>query len=278
MKLLICVAFHFRQHRLTYLQQVLQQHVTLAPEFEIFITTNTVQADEIALIQSVLPAAAAGKISVVSFVNLDNPWMLTWGHKQIMQERFVGSDFTHFIYTEDDIEIRKSNMQYWLAARDMLRPYHNLYPSFMRVEWHAANHQWVSTDLIKVVSLAASPKLYVEAADAHFINVINPYQGCFLYDRELMAEHIASDTFNIAHYGNIAAHNVEWGGGMAENANFALTFQNVPQGCHSRNFIPYFEKYQEFDRRAFVHHLPNNYAENPATLHGKIDVNAIMVD
>jgi len=276
MKILICIAFHFRYPRLIYLQQVLSSYVRLAPEVEIFIMTNTVDPIEITQIQAIFPQRSAAQvIQTISFVNLVNPWLLTWGHKQIMRERFEGHDFTHFIYTEDDIEITPTSMQYWVREREMLRP-HGFYPSLLRVEWSEVLNTWVSTDVMAPVSIQASPTLRVEHANADYINLAAPYQACFIYDRELMAEHMASDTFDVLKYGKIEAQNFTWGGGMAEHANLGITYDKVPPGFISRNLIRMHRKFRTLDPRAFVHHVPNNYAGNPNTPHGKLPLHQLL--
>lgn len=277
MKILICIAFHFRQTRLVYLRQVLESYLRLAPEVEIFIMTNTVDPLEVGQIQAIYPERGAGKvIQTISFLNLINPWILTWGHKQIMRERFEGHGFTHFIYTEDDIEITPAAMRYWVEEREALRPY-GFYPSLLRVEWNEGLGHWVSTDVMRQVSVQAQPTLRVDATDADFINLPNPYQACFIYDRDLMQEHMASHTFDVHRYGLIEAQNFTWGGGMAEHANLGLTYVNVPPGFGSRNLIRFHRKFRMLDPRACVHHIPNNYATNPDTPHGKVPLHLLLV-
>jgi hypothetical protein len=276
MKLLICIAFHFRQHRLGYLKQVLESYLRLAPQMEIFIMTNTVDPGEIGEIQSVFPERSADQvIHALSFVNLINPWILTWGHKQIMRERFEGHGFTHFIYAEDDIEITPASMSYWLQERENLRP-HGFYPSLLRVEWSESAGTWVSTDVLASTSIQKLPTLRVDACDGDYVNLGNPYQACFIYDRDLMAEHMASDTFDVMKYGKIEVQNFAWGGGMAEHANLGITYDKVPAGFISRNLIRYYKKFGVLDPRCYVHHIPNNYASNPDTPHGKVPLHQLL--
>jgi hypothetical protein len=276
-KILICVAFHFNQSQLLYLQQVLKSYVEFAVDFELFIMTNTVDNDEVALLRSALPVSLSGQIMhIISFVNLINPWLLTWGHKQVMRDRFANHDFTHFIYAEGDIELTRSNLKYWLAERDILRPY-NLYPGFVRVEWSDLCSAWVSVDVTSKINESKVPMLIINETESFFVNLNNAYQGCFLYDRELMEEHMNSTTFDVNAYGNIEKNNLEWGGGMAENANFALTFVNVPLGFTSRNVVRYYGKYKMLDPRSFIHHLPNKYANVAHSPHSKIQIMDLFI-
>ena len=274
MKILICIAFHFSQNQLQYLQKVLQSYVDFSVELEIFIMTNTINYVEINQIQSIFPTALSGQmIQIISFVDLVNPWLLTWGHKQIMRERFDGHGFTHFIYAECDIEITRSNLQYWLIEREVLRGY-RFNPGFVMLEWSELSSSWVSTSARSTVQESILPRLKVDYRE--YINLGAPYQGCFLYDRELMAEHMASTTFDMNIYGNILGNNLEWGGGMAENANFALTFVDVPSGFISRNIVRYYGKYKMLDPQSFIHHLPNKYAINPDTPHSKVPITQLF--
>jgi hypothetical protein len=277
MKILICIAFHFRPGRLVYLRQVLEGYLRLAPAVEVIIMTNSVDPLEIGQIQAICPTPGDHKvIQTISFPNLANPWLLTWGHKQLMRERFEGQGFTHFIYTEDDIAITPATLRYWVEERAALKP-HGFYPSLLRVEWNEAMAQWVSTDVMRLVSVQASPTLRLEDQDADYINLPNPYQACFIYDRDLMQEHMASHTFDVHKYGLIEAQNFTWGGGMAEHANLGLTYVNVPAGFGSRNLIRFHRQFRMLDPRACVHHIPNNYANNPDTPHGKVPLHMLLV-
>lgn len=277
MKVLTCIAFHFRQERLHYLRQVLFMQQFLADAVHVFITTNTADPEELRAITSIAPATTDRfKFEVVTFDNLPNPWLLTWAHKVILAAKLDDPSYTHYLYSEDDIEVTPMNIDYWINARETLRPL-GLYPSFVRVEWSDDYQDWVSTDIRQAVSIETTPHVSLPGGSYGYINFPNPYQGLFFYDRELMAEHAGSISFDILRYGNLENLDLTWGGGVAERANFAQTFMNVPNGFFSRNVAPYLPKYMMLDPRCFVHHLPNNFANlKPEVEFGKLRVKDIF--
>jgi len=271
MKILSTIAFHYNAGHLEYLRKVISGQNTLSDNIDIFVLTNTSDENEILSIRRL----SEKNLNIVTFINLQNPWLLTWAHKQIFRNNI--NDYTHFIYTEDDIELLPHNIEYWLRWRSPLKKY-GLYPSFIRVEFSHLLQKWVMTDQQKQLSISSSPKLSLEEDSYHFINLPNPYQGMLFYDRELMLEHLASPTSDIQQYSGFRENLPPHGGGVAERANFALTFENIPNRFTSRNVAGFYKKYNVFDPASFIHHLPNNYAANPDTSHGKIAVDSFLID
>lgn len=104
---------------------------------------------------------------------------------------------------------------------------------------------------------------------------MNPYQGMFFYDRELIIEHFLSPSFYVSILGIYT--NLPNGSGVAEKANYGLTFHDVPKGFSSRNILKYFRKSKLLDAESFIHHLPNNYANDPEQEFGKIAVSDIFM-
>lgn len=279
MKLLACIAFNYNIERLVYLRKVLQMQQYLAPVVHTVVTTTTSNANDLATIMAIAPKNSERYNFSVQTFELPNPWLLPWAHKVVMARNIEDKSYTHFMYSEDDIEVSPINIKYWLNARDELRSY-GLYPSFLRVEWNEKLQGWTSTDNWESISISKSPVAKIHNSNYHYINLINPYQAMFFYDRDLMLEHTASVTFDVMKYGQI--ENIDkfpgWGGGgVAERANYAQTFMNVPSGFTSRNVVPFFEKYVAIDPCCFVHHLPNNYANSLPHLNlGKLLVRDIL--
>ena len=278
MKLLICIAFHYKEDRLTFLSQILKQHKMLADQVHVLILTNTDNDINISNIRSAIPSNSTSfLIEIVAFLDLPNPWMLTWAHKDIMRDKFLDLSYTHFLYTEDDIELTRRNIDYWILNREILRE-KGLYPCFLRVEWSIDMRCWTSTDLVENINLDIVPCISLLEGTRQYFNSPNPYQGLFFYDRELMAEHLNSSTSDIKVYGGIDKISLfEGGGGVAERANFALTFHNIPFGFTSRTALPYFKKYNIIDPECFIHHLPDDYANRkPNSRHGKISTSDLI--
>ena len=173
------------------------------------------------------------------------------------------------MYVEDDILIKRENIEYWINGREVLRNL-NLYPSFLRVERKNGESDWYSTDA-QVISYAKHlPKVSIVDTDYSFLNLPYPYQGMYFYDRELMTEYL-----------NSAAYTPDSGSKwlIREKATQGLTFFNFPNGFTSRNVIGYDIKNKRIDSRSFIHHLPNNYANHPdkRMINGTIKVDELIV-
>jgi hypothetical protein len=280
MKILACITFLYKEARLQYLKKVLASYSFMTCDIEVIVITDVTHNDKIKLIESVFPLQSSKfTVNIIAFPTLPNPWLLTWGHKEVFRSKFNNMEYTHFICSEDDLEIKQNNIDYWLKHREKLIET-GFYPSFFRVEWNKVLDFWASTDLTSNIRLKESPILEVENGTYTYLNVINPYQGMFLYDRPLMNEHMQSDTFDILKYGHIESIelNPNWGGGgVAERANFGLTFEKVPTGFRSRNLINFDLKYRLLNYNSFIHHLPNNYADSlREDMHGQIKLNSII--
>jgi len=275
MKLFTCLA-HVDPQKLPYVAQVLKMQERLMDEVHVYIITNKTKAEEIDLIYSFVPPQTNRfKVEVVNrdYDKLPSPWLLTWVHKQLMLEKFADPTYTHFMCIEDDMEVTQTNVNYWISEREKLKPY-NIYPSFMRVEWSKEFQQWAMTDSMKgdIFSVCNHPKLNLIEGYG-YINLGRTYQGMFFYDRELMEEHIQSISFYLERFipdWQARILHTGWPLGLTEQAVFALTHINVPPGCISRNFLPYYTKYNMIDPCCFVHHLPDEYINISDMDHGKV--------
>lgn len=282
MKILVCITFLFKETRLQYLKKILASYSNLLCPVEVNVLTDVTHQEKINLIEDVFPQQSVSFTSkIIAFPTLPHPWLLTWGHKEVFKQKFNNSEYTHFICSEDDLEIKQNNIDYWLEHRQRLLDT-GFYPSFLRVEWNKILKSWTSTDLTSNIILNETPTISVDNGAYHYLNAINPYQGMFLYDRVLMKEHMQSDTFDILKYGRIETieMNPSWGGGgVAERANFAITFEKVPIGFRSRNLINYDLRYKFLNYNSFIHHLPNNYADSSRKNgHGQIELIKIIRD
>jgi hypothetical protein len=262
MKLITAVTFHYVEARLKYLSKALAHHPTLADAVETHVITNTSCPAELERIRDAMPAKT-GSFSPNILVSgkLWHPYLLTWVHKDVFRAALNGnSGFTHFMYVEDDIEVKRANVDYWVDAREWLRP-HGLIPSFFRVERSSRDQRWKSTDTVRPVDPRRQPRIELRE-DIHFINMPNPYQGMYLMDTELMREHLSSRP---AHW-KIGRWRVR------ERAAQGQTFVNVPAGFSARNVVPFNPKTRMVLPECLVHHLPNNYADDPFAKFGKVDI------
>ncbi len=256
----------------------------LMDQVHVCIITNLSAESEVKAIQDAAPPQSKRfKVEVYNqnCAELPSPWMLTWVHKKLMLEKFQDSSYTHFMCIEDDMEVTPVNINYWLEDREKLKPM-NLYPSFLRVEWNESLGEWTMTDSMRGDAFSYSGSPHVDFADGHsFVNLARTYQGMFLYDRELMKEHVNSISFDLFKFlpdWQLRIKHQDWPLGLTEAAVYGLTHVNVPTGCYSRNFVPVYPKYLTVDPCCFVHHLPNKYTNIPDNDLGKVLVRDMLVE
>ncbi len=249
-KLAIAVTFHYVEARLQYLNIISDYFSSLADEVKVVIVTNTSDEDELQRIHDTV----GGKGFEYSFFTpygLGHPYLLAWSHLYVFRRWFDDQSISHFMYLEDDILLTKANIEYWTAAREVLRQY-NVVPSFLRVEKKDGDDRWYSSDCLKAHDINELPRINFQS-QRMFVNLPRLYQGMYLLDRPLMAEHLAGPT-------SIPEHS-PWG--IREKAAAGITFCNVQKGMYSRNFIPFVVHTQKIDTVCFIHHTPNNYANDP---------------
>lgn len=275
MKLYTCLA-HIDLSKLAYLRQVLYSQQLLFEEVHVAIVTNKINSIEINEILSVAPENTHRfQVEVINrdYDKLPSAWLLPWVHKVLMYEKFQDTTYTHFLNIEDDIEVTPKNIDYWLRAREDLRPY-RLFPSFFRVEWSEGQQDWVSVDALQGDQFSVDRLPHVmKSLDYGYVNLPRTYQGMFLYDRELMGEYISSGNYAIDEafpHWRYAIQFEDSPLGLGEASHFGLSEVGVPSGCMSRNFLPFFAKYNMLDPSCFVHHLHNKYANISTSPHGKV--------
>lgn len=248
MRLAICITVHFSKERLVYLEAMVKNFSQLCEEVEVFIVTNAnPDTCERNSLDSVLKENGF-KYHFFTPNGIGHPFLLTWSHFDIFKRLINDESISHFMYLEDDLLVTKSNLEYWQESLETLLPL-GLIPSFIRVEKKQGLPMWYSSDVKEQFRFRKLPKVN-KNADYAFINLPHPYQGMYFLTRELMIEHLNSPSSN-PDFG-------EWG--IRERACQGLTFQNVPDWCTSRNFVGFNLNNETIDPRAFIHHLPNNYA------------------
>lgn len=254
MQLVICLTFHYVECRRKYLHKAAAHFPFFADQVELAVFTNTSEPEQVSSILDSLPRAENFSATVHSIERLSHPYMLTWAHKNYL--RYVAThrrDVDAFMYTEDDIEIRPRTLAYWFAERETLRPF-GLYPSFFRVEKHPDTGSLISVDIEAPMDLSKWPRAQIRD-DLYYYNFSNAYQGMYVFDRELMEEHLQGP-----------AVNPTWGPwDTRENAAQGQAFVNIPNGFEARNVFPVNPLTWQLDPLCLVYHLPNNYVQDPAS-------------
>ena len=246
MKLWVNIAFHYDTNRLQYLERVLESVKNIKTEkTHIVVNSNT-------------HFPCTQNLEIVD--DLYDPYLLTWAHKLYMP-KFLESDFTHFVYLEDDMEITDKTFQYWVKTRELFKSNDfNFIPGIHRVEYDT-NGTAYSLDALDRIQKESRPRLSIK--NKEFISITEPYQGMFIMDRELVEEHISSRFFN-----EVVMHNNY---GIRESANLGNIYVNIPAGWQHRSLIPL----TDFSD-CWVHHNANNYIVNPNSRHSRIPTESLF--
>lgn len=238
---------------------------SLAERTKVVIITNDSSAHD-SITAALSPLGL--DLEILTPTLLGHPYLLAWCHKDIFRREYEreSNEYSHYLYTEDDLLICKQNVNYWMESRELLKP-SGLIPSFIRYEINPYSQLEVSTDLEAKVNPAKAPKIFFPDLNYAYISLPNPYQGTYLFDRDLLAEHFES----ILRYGPEAPAPDGWIY-TREKAALGATFCKVPYGFSSRNVVGYQIDAQRVDMRSLIHHTPNNYAGNPNSQYGELPI------
>ena len=176
MRLVICVTFHYVEHRRTHLRKSTAHFPLLADHVELAIFTNASKPVQVESILDSLPRAENLSARVHSVRKLSHPYLLTWAHKKYLRHVATSRrDVDAFMYIEDDIEILPTTFNYWFSERETLRPF-GLYPSFFRFEKHPETGNLISVDIEAPMDLSQLPRIEIRD-NLHYYNFSNAYQA-----------------------------------------------------------------------------------------------------
>jgi len=262
-KLLVSITFHYNSARLKYLRTICQQLPALAFEIKVLIITNTKEAN---LLKSISDSINfLPNYELIDYPVMGHPYFLTWGYHPFFKNYFLTDlSFSHFMYLEDDILIKPKNIDYWLRGRKELKET-SFYPSFVRYENNHADGAMYATDITASLSYKKMPFVKI-SCEYGFINSPQPYQGMFLMDRAMMNEYLNSQACS-PDFGS-------WG--IREKATQGLTYAGVPKSFFSRNLIGLNFIKRKIDCGALIHHLPNNYTNDPLSQFGKVSIQGLI--
>jgi hypothetical protein len=264
-KLLIGITVHFDKERIEFLRRIAINFNALSLNTQVFVVTNTNSANE----QKLIKAAIQSPVEIYVPKYIGHPYLLTWGHLDIFREYFQADpNISHFMYLEDDIEIKPNNIAYWLRGRDYLRET-DLIPSFLRYEFASQETEMRSTDMTSSYVLKMLPVFQKIGNNYCYINLPRLHQGMYLLDRELAEQHLFG-TSSHPDFGNLS-----WG--IRERACQGLSFINVPSGIFSRNFLGFMKDKNLIDPDALIHHTANTYANDPKSKFGKIKIKDLII-
>lgn len=276
-RILVAITVHFNANRLEYLAEVLRSLGEFpVPVMDIILVTNTVDDEELTLLQRLCDEILPGKsASIRSYEYLAHPHYLTWRHREIVASEFAGARtgrYTHFIYLEDDIRISFLNFSYFVEYREILRDA-GLIPSFLRVEYNRFLNGFVDSDNKAQIDVSAQPKL--DLGETVMVSLPNPYIAFYILDTDLAAEFLRSRSFRRERSRSVPEMTDM---DVRERAAMGVSYENVPEPFACRYVVPVSKSKGLAWNSCWVSHLPNNYANDPKSGFGKIRMDCLFLN
>lgn len=269
-KIASVITFFFNEKKIPNLTRVCESINNISNKNEIHIFTNRISTEQADKLKKEI------KINF-NLIIIDEPIhnrLLPWYHLNLMKKLFVKDDITHFLYLEDDILLSKSNFDYWLSSRKILKKF-GLIPGFIRTEINKFDKQLYAIDYVKKSNLNFLPKIKINK-NYLFINNEFPYQGMYLYDRDLMREHLSGPSSNpdCGHgaFNTNFIDNRMINLDLMAKANIGLTYINPPYGFFNRIVIPFDTKKKRIVSICEIQHLSNKYANTKSSF-GNVKIN-----
>jgi hypothetical protein len=251
-RLLVHIAFHYVEARQPYLRRVLEA-ISTYPFAKIDVVVDT-NSDETGTLLQAIPTRPGMTLRMCVHDTLAHPYDLTWSHREAIHSRL--DDYDYFMYLEDDICVSAAALEAWCEDSIALAPLGYL-RGFVRVETNSQGEQ-VCTDYLK----RATGRDVLMLAGRRYLRPHNPYQGFWIYSRLQMDTFVASNCWHTGNY-----HKWE----VRERASAGMIWLDA-----KKHTIVVPLDHDTIAEEAIVLHLPNNYANDPATPFGKIRPNDVL--
>ena len=243
------IAFFFVESRLQYLNKMIANTNSYKFTTDIFIHTNT----ELPL--SMFTRYTNGKFEVIVHdLTGIHPFYLTWKCKDLLTKQ--KDDYDIFMYTEDDMLIPFTTIQYWLQYKSLLTPLrYNL--GFLRIETDG-NTEFVTDQ-------TPGDRLHTKVVinESEFVKNDRPYCAFWIYDKEMFNHFVSTDG---------------WKKSKIDNEGYirlyiAFGMQDRIYNKFDSTVIPLIGS--TLDERCKVYHLPNNYVNSG--YHASVKFNEILL-
>ena len=184
---------------------------------------------------------------------IKSPWNLLWEHKKDLID-FSRQEIKRkriFLILENDVLFTGENLEYWLENRGRLRKV-GLIPSFLRIEYEKNFGKWICIDVHDSAFLDKVNKMNFE--NSEFMQLPSLYSGLTVLDDELLMEYVNSKAIKKDESKGL----IWWD--LGARASMGVQFVQIPEGFSDRHVIGLSTTFDEIDKRALVHHLPNLYS------------------
>jgi len=177
--------------------------------------------------------------------NLEHPYHLTWVHRKHFIDNIDNYDY--FMYVEDDMLVTYDAFNEYISNFDELWKLGRV-PSFIRVEHH--NGKKFVTDITSQQSINTT-----SVNGKSFMTLSQPYHAFWIMPKKQLKESITPNFTKLDTSRENAASYPMWG--LGKTPMIRIENNQISELCYS-------------------YHLANNYASDPNTYFGKIEVKDII--
>jgi hypothetical protein len=177
--------------------------------------------------------------------NLEDPYYLTWMHRKHFVDNI--DDYDYFMYVEDDMMVPYEAFNEYTSNFDTLWEL-GCVPSFIRIE------QYDKKEFVTDITHLQSVDL-VTINGKHYSTLLQPYHAFWIMPKKQLKESLTSDFIRVSMCREDAA------------SYPVRDLQKKPMVRIEDNQV---------SRLCFSYHLANNYASNPNTDFGKIEVKDML--
>ncbi len=273
-KIFATIPFFYNEKKIDKLFIVCENIIKISKKSKIIILTNNISAKQLKKLKN--KSKKFPNIKLKIHKNILNNRLLPWYHVSLMKEAYKDTTYSHFLYLEDDICINKENFLYWCNSRNALKKF-NLIPGFIRIEKN--KNDLYAIDFIKKVKKNKLANVSINKS-YNFISHKYPYQAMYLYDRELIKEHLDGPSSNPdcghgafnTNFIDKRMINLD----LMAKASIGLTYINVPSGFESRIVVLYNLNKKQLDEKCYINHLSNKYSKLKNSWFGNYKVGEVI--
>jgi len=233
-KLLVCICYHHYEDSKTLplLFLNLQTIKEYKCDYKIVVHTNSNIAKE--LIYNSYP-----QVETIVVTKLEHPYHLTWKHREYIKEHL--DDFDVYMYTEDDVIIKYSQLVNYLETLREVWP--NYVPSFVRYE---INDQ--DGEIYALHPQRVSQSNIVTINGKRYYNIQKTYCACWILPADLLKQqmHLINNKFT---FDQMIGHE-----GCRENAASFVHWQ-----LGKENLIELESNELQISHNCLIHHASNKY-------------------
>jgi hypothetical protein len=274
MKMCVHVPFFYKEDRLQYLTNLIDEYNNFDIHVDIFIHSNK------SLDLRKLVGYSNGNLKVIkhSLFNYllykDRNYYLTWQPRKLMKKQV--NEYDYFLYSEDDILVPLKAFKYWLENNNICSSI-NATVGFLRVETKDGE------EYLSDITSSIGSKLELKSKK-FAINNISPYCAFWIYDKKQMSEWVNKKTYNLKYVHGIGEKKsrlleslglkrVNWLQYLLYNRRHKRVDTAMEMSAYGMNFPNNNNfKYTLLELKnnkviddCKVYHLPNNYVNEKKT-------------